>query len=78
MPKCRHLLTVLCTTACCDVRAAKCVRDDRIRNDERSVLQVALDTVAKYPGYKLWMTGHSLGAGTAAVLTALINMDRNA
>jgi hypothetical protein len=34
-------------------------------------------TLARYPTYKLVITGHSLGAGTAAIIAVLLNLDRS-
>jgi hypothetical protein len=41
------------------------------------LLPAIRDTLARYPAYKFVITGHSLGAGTAAILTVLLNLDRS-
>jgi hypothetical protein len=45
-------------------------------NKLEQLLPVVRDTLAKFPTYKLVVTGHSLGAGTAAVMTVLLNLKR--
>merc|ERR1712137_224646 len=39
------------------------------------VKDILLDTLKKYPGYRLVVTGHSLGAGTASLLTMLLKKE---
>ena len=41
-------------------------------NKRRTALPHAIRALEEFPGYSLIITGHSLGAGTAAVLTAMV------
>ena len=52
------------------VRAARATLDARA-----ALLEEAL---AANPGYKLVLTGHSLGAGTAIIITLLLHVARGA
>ena len=50
----------------------------KVLNDSnsRNVLDIITESIEKYPSYSLTITGHSLGAGTAELITMLL-LDRN-